>query len=39
MLNGSFWKNKSKLVNQDRKALYSILKKSGKLNLPFDLQI
>ena len=39
MSNGSFCINKSKLVNQDRKALYSILKKSRKLNLPIDLQI
>ena len=39
MSNGSFCKNKSKLVNQGRKALYSILKKSRKLNLPIDLQI
>ena len=37
MSNGSFCKNKSKLVNQGRKALYSILKKSRKLNLPIDL--
>ena len=39
MSNGSVCKNKSKLVNQGRKALYSILKKSRKLNLPIDLQI
>ena len=39
MSNGSFCKNKSKLVHQGRKALYSILKKSRKLNLPIDLQI
>jgi hypothetical protein len=39
MSNGSFCKNKSKLFNQGRKALYSILKKSRKLNLPIDLQI
>ena len=39
MSNGSFCKNKFKLVHQGRKALYSILKKSRKLNLPIDLQI
>ena len=39
MSNGSFCKNKSKLVNQGRKALYSILKKGRKLNLHIDLQI
>jgi hypothetical protein len=39
MSNGSFCKNKSKLVNQGRKALYRIMKKSRKLNLPIDLQI
>ena len=39
MSNVSFCKSKSKLVNQGRKALHSILKKSRKLNLPIDLQI
>jgi hypothetical protein len=39
MSNESFCKNKSKLVNQGKKSLYSILKKSRKLNLPIDLQI
>ena len=39
MSNVSFCKNKSKLVNQGKKSLYSILKKSRKLNLPIDLQI
>ena len=39
MSNGSFCKNKSKLVNQGRKAMYSILRKSRKLNLPIDIQL
>ena len=37
--NGSFNKNKDKLVCQARKAMYSIMKKSRKLNLPIDIQI
>lgn len=37
--NGSFCKNKEKLVSQARKAMHSISKKSRKLCLPIDIQI
>jgi hypothetical protein len=37
--NGSFCKNKEKLVSQARKAMYSIFKKSRTLCLPIDIQI
>ncbi|XP_071139805.1 uncharacterized protein [Mytilus edulis] len=37
--NGSFCKNKERLVCQARKAMFSIMKKSRKLNLPIDIQL
>ena len=37
--NGRFLKNNQRLVEQARKAVFSILKKSRKLHLPIDLQL
>ena len=37
--NGCFLKNNQRLVEQARKAVLSILKKSRKLHLPIDLQL
>ena len=37
--NGSFSKNRIKLLDQGRKAMYSMLKKCRSLGLPIDLQL
>jgi hypothetical protein len=39
MHNGSFSKNRIKLLDQGRKAMYSMLKKCRSLGLPIDLQL
>ena len=39
MRNGSFSKNRIKLLDQGRKAMYSILNKCRSLGLPIDLQL
>ena len=38
-LNGSFCKAKSRLVEQARRAMFSVIQKSRKLNLPISLQL
>ena len=37
--NGKFAKNKKRLIDQARKALFSLMKKSRKLSLPIDTQL
>ena len=37
--NGSFAKHKSSLLENGRKAMFSVLKKIKKLNLPADIQL
>jgi hypothetical protein len=39
MHNGSFSKNRIKLLDQGRKVMYSMLKKCRSLGLPIDLQL
>ena len=37
--NGKFAKNKKRLIDQARKAMFSLMKKSRKLSLPIDIQL
>ena len=37
--NGKFAKNKKRLIDQARKAMFSLMKKSRKLSLPIDIEL